>query len=137
MVFSVFFDGYATANTQTSDQELNIEVQNEVMTSTVVPNVTNPLSNITSSFDFSSDDSYQRFLDNTHPFNNVNYVPADLAPINSNFTANDARKFKLRQIAGDAFADMAWHFQDYFKGDRLAVFSAYRSKSYQDGLIKA
>jgi LAS superfamily LD-carboxypeptidase LdcB len=31
---------------------------------------------------------------------------------------------------------MAWHFQDYFKWDRLTIFSAYRSKSYQDSLIK-
>lgn len=137
MVFSIFFNGYASARWQNADeQELITEIQNEIATYDVVPNVTNPLSSVTSSFDFESDDSYQRFLATDHPFNDINYVPADLAPINSNFTSNDARKFKLRQKAGDMFADMARHFQDDFKGDRLTIFSAYRSKSYQDGLIR-
>ena len=83
-----------------------------------------------------SDDSLQRFLDTNHPFHQLTYVPVDLTPINSNFTANDARKFKLRQEAGDQFADMAWHFWNTFSGDRLANFSAYRSKSYQDSLLR-
>ena len=65
-------------------------------------------------FDFDTDDSYQRFLTTNRPFKDLDYVPSDLAPINSNFTANDARKFKLRQKAGDMFADMAWHFWDDF-----------------------
>jgi hypothetical protein len=116
MIFSVFFNGYATANMQSSNiSELNIEIQNETISHDVVPNITNPLSDISSSFDFDTDDSYQRYLTNDRPFKDLNYVPADLAPINSNFTSNDARKFKLRQKAGDSFADMAWHFQDYFK----------------------
>jgi LAS superfamily LD-carboxypeptidase LdcB len=137
LVFAIFFNGYATANMQSSTiPELNIEIQNETISHDVVPNITNPLSDISSSFDFDSDDSYQRFLTNDRPFKDLNYVPSDLAPINSNFTSNDARKFKLRQEAGDMFADMAWHFWNEFRGDRLTIFSAYRSKSYQDGLIK-
>lgn len=137
MVFAIFFNGYVTANIQSSTiPELNIEMQNETISHDVVPNITNPLSDIGASFDFDSDDSYQRFLTNDRPFKDLDYVPADLAPINSNFTSNDARKFKLRQEAGDMFADMAWHFWNEFKGDRLTIFSAYRSKSYQDGLIK-
>jgi LAS superfamily LD-carboxypeptidase LdcB len=138
MVFSIFLNGYATANTLNSTTpELTVELQNELSAYDVVPDIANPLLvAASSSYDFDTDDSYQRFLTNSRPFKNLNYVPADLAPINSNFTANDARHFKLRQVAGDAFADMAWHFRDDFKGDRLTIFSAYRSKSYQDGLIK-
>lgn len=135
MIFSVFFNGYVSARWQ-DDSELTTEIQNEITTYDVVPNVTNPLSNVASSFDFESDDSYQRFLATDRPFHDINYEPSDLAPINSNFTSNDARKFKLRQKAGDMFADMAWHFQDDFKWDRLTIFSAYRSKSYQDGLLR-
>ena len=141
MVFSVFFNGYATANTanaaNTNVPGLTTELQNEVTPYDGVPNITKPLLTTTSSYDFDSDDSYQRFLNNDRPFKDLNYVPVDLAPINSNFTANDARKFQLRQVAGDAFADMAWHFRDDFKWDRLLIFSAYRSKAYQDGLLRA
>jgi len=79
-------------------------------------------------FDFDSDDSYQRVLDTTKPFNDINYVPHDLAPINSVFTANNAKRFQLRQEVGDLFADMAWHFRHAFSGDKLYIMSAYRSK---------
>ena len=115
LVFAIFFNGYVTANTQSSTiPELNVEIQNETISHDVVPNVVNPLSIITSSYDFDSDDSFQRFLTTSRPFKDINYVPSDLAPINSNFTSNDARKFKLRQKAGDEFADMAWHFRNEF-----------------------
>ena len=130
-------DGYANVHAaSTEPQEITLEVQSEMQPQNVIPNVINPLFQTASSYDFTSDDSYQRYLSNETPFNDLDYVPVDLAPINSNFTANNAKKFQLRQVAGDAFADMAWHFRNEFKGDRLSVFSAYRSKSYQDELIK-
>ncbi|MEI6672779.1 MAG: hypothetical protein WCL02_05645 [bacterium] len=66
-------------------------------------------------FDFVHDDSFQKYLNTDHPFDDILYVPSDLVPINSNFTANAARKFLLRQEAGDMFADMAWYFRDAFK----------------------
>lgn len=94
------------------------------------------LSSMVASFDFDSDDSFQKFLSTRHPFADVSYIPSDLIAIDSNFTANDSKKFKLRQEASIAFADMAWHFWNDFSGDRLSITSAYRSKSYQDYLIK-
>jgi len=94
------------------------------------------LPHMVASFDFDNDDSLQKFLSTYHPFLDTSYVPADLLPITSSFTANDVRKFKLREEAGIAFADMAWHFRDAFDGDKLAVTSAYRSKWYQDYLVK-
>lgn len=57
------------------------------------------VSHVASSWDMESDDSFQRFLDTEHPFDPIAYVPVDLAPINSNFTANNAKKFTLRQEA--------------------------------------
>lgn len=80
------------------------------------------------SFDFDSDDSYQKFLHDDHPFTHRAYVPSDLAPIDSNFTANNSKAFMLRKEAGIQFADMAWHFWDAFSGDRLFITSTYRSK---------
>ena len=90
----------------------------------------------TSRFDFDSDDSFQKYLSVEYPFGDTDYVPKDLVSITSNFTANDVRKFKLREEASIQFADMAWHFRDAFKGDRLAITSAYRSVGFQDYLVK-
>ena len=88
------------------------------------------------SFDFDRDDSFQKYLSPDHPLHDTDYVPTDLVPIDSNFTANDSRSFKLRQEASIYFADMAWHFRHAFSGDRLYISSAYRSIWLQDYLIK-
>lgn len=87
-------------------------------------------------FDYDSDDSFQKFLHDTHPFNDSSYTPTDLVPIDSNFTANTSKKFQLRSEAALAFADMAWHFRNTFSWDRLYLSSAYRSRGLQDYLIK-
>lgn len=89
------------------------------------------------SFDLINDTSFQKFLDETHPFQNPNYEPSDLAPIPSDFTSNSAKKFQLRAKAGTQFADMAWHFWDHFKKKkRLTITSAYRSYAHQQQLQK-
>lgn len=88
------------------------------------------------SFDFDSDDSFQKFLHDEHPFEDSSYVPVDLLPIDSNFTANNSKAFKLRQEAGIQFADMARHFRNAFSGDKLRVASAYRSSGLQWYLLK-
>lgn len=88
--------------------------------------------------DISSDDSYQKFLDAEHPFLDLHYIPADLMPIESDFTANNARKFQLRKEAWIQFADLAWHFREYFKGKKkLSITSAYRSFNHQQELLKS
>jgi len=65
-----------------------------------------------------------------------NYIPVDLVPIDSNFTANEAKKFALRQEAGVQFADLARHFWKEWNGDRLTITSAYRSSAFQNSLLK-
>jgi len=87
-------------------------------------------------FDFDTDDSFQKYLNTDHPFNDSFYLPSDLLPIDSNFTANNSKVFKLRQEAGIQFADMAWHFRNAFSGDKLYISSAWRSRGLQDYLIK-
>lgn len=103
--------------------------------SSLVPSYAQPIAALNSR-DFDSDDSLQRYLNPDRPFHDLEYVPVDLTPIPSNFTANAARKFLLRKEAGEEFADMARHFWDHFHGDRLALISTYRSKAYQDTLIR-
>jgi len=87
-------------------------------------------------FDFTDDTSFQKYLNDNQPFVDTSYVPTDLVAIDSNFTANNSKAFKLREQASVEFADMAWHFRDAFSGDRLYISSAYRSFSFQDYLIK-
>ncbi len=88
--------------------------------------------------DLESDASYQKFLDADHPFNDLKYRPSDLAAIESDFTANNARKFQLRKEVWIQFADLAWHFRDHFKGKkRLSITSAYRSFAHQEQLLKS
>ena len=87
-------------------------------------------------YDYFADDSYQRYLSVNTPFVDVNYTPVDLLPIDSAFTANSSKSFKLRQEAGIQFADMAWHFWNDFKGDKLWVASAYRSNDFQAYMLK-
>lgn len=85
--------------------------------------------------DLISDTSFQKFLNEEHGFQNQKFEPEDLSPIDSDFTFNNARKFKLRKEAGDSFADLAWHFWDHFKGKKkLNITSAYRSFQHQEYL---
>jgi LAS superfamily LD-carboxypeptidase LdcB len=87
-------------------------------------------------FDFDTDTSFQKYLNADHPFEDSAYTPTDLLPINSNFTANSSKAFKLREEAGIQFADLAWHFRNTFSGDKLYIASAYRSSGLQWYLIK-
>lgn len=50
-------------------------------------------------YDYFTDDSFQRYLSVDTPFLNANYIPSDLLPIDSAFTANSSNVFKLRQEA--------------------------------------
>jgi len=86
--------------------------------------------------DFDSDTSLQKYLGTDHPFTDTAYIPDDLVAVESNFTANNARAFKLREEASIHFADMAWHFRNAFSGDKIYISSAYRSRGLQDYLIK-
>ena len=49
--------------------------------------------------DTETDESFQKFLDDKHPFSVLNYIPKDLLPIPSDFTANNAKQFLLREEA--------------------------------------
>lgn len=92
---------------------------------------------ITCPYDIVSDTSFQKYLSDTTPFFQKYYVPDDLLPIQSDFTANNSRKYQLREEAGIQFADLAWHFWNYFSGDRLVITSAYRSASVQNYLLRS
>jgi hypothetical protein len=85
-------------------------------------------------FDFWSDGSFQKFLDDTHAFA-ANYRPNDIVAIQSDFTANAAASFQLRAEAAEQFATMARAFANAFHFEsKLSLTSAYRSPNYQKQL---
>lgn len=130
----VFLDGYVGAQASEIDAPESLpEYQSDII-HPIIPVVWPWLSIL--QYDFVSDDSFQKYFSDETPFTAADYVPKDLLPIHSNFTANDVKKFKLRQEAWDRFADMAWHFRSAFSGDRLYIASAYRSRGLQDYLIQ-
>lgn len=88
------------------------------------------------SYDTKEDYSYQKYLWNWCYLLNYNYIPSDLIPIDSDFTANNSRNFLLRNEAAQSFANMAWSFWNDHKWDRLYINSAYRSGKFQESLIK-
>lgn len=86
-------------------------------------------------FDFFSDASFQRFLDDDHPFSTQNYKPDDLVAIDSHFTSNQSSHFSLRSEAAVQFADMARAFSNAFNfKSHLSLTSAYRSPAFQKKL---
>jgi len=87
-------------------------------------------------YDNYSDDSFQKYLGNGSTLQNTNYIPLDLEPIDSSFTANSSKRFSLRKDVGIEFADLAWHFWNDNNWDKLMITSAYRSSSFQDYLLK-
>lgn len=87
-------------------------------------------------YDLQSETSFQKYLSDNTPFTKRSYVPDDLVPINSHFTANNSTKFQLREEAGILFADMARQFWHDFDGDRLVITSAYRSPAFQNYLLR-
>jgi LAS superfamily LD-carboxypeptidase LdcB len=85
-------------------------------------------------FDFLSDASYQKFLDDDHAFSE-SYLPQDIVPIHSDFTFNSSATFQLRKEAAEQFAAMARAFAFAFDfKSKLSLTSAYRSPSYQKKL---
>ncbi len=88
------------------------------------------------SYDTESDNSFQKYVGNWNYLSDLNYVPDDLVAINSNFTANNSKRFYLRKDVAEIFADMAWAFWNENNWDKLYITSAYRSGKSQELLIK-
>lgn len=86
--------------------------------------------------DLDSDNSLQKFLDDSHPFENKEYIPQDLAKIDTNLIFNSTSNFQLRKEAKDAFEEMSKAFSKTFKGKKFSITSAYRSYAFQKKLQK-
>jgi len=87
-------------------------------------------------YDTTSDISFQKYLGNWNILIDYSYIPSDLVNIDSDFTANNSKKFIMREVAAKNFADLAWHFWNENKWDRLFVTSTYRSAKFQELLLR-
>lgn len=92
--------------------------------------------NIQPTFDFQNDDSFQKYLWTSATLIDPNYKPNDLRAIDSDFTANNSKRYSLRTEAAIEFADMARYFQKENRWSRIRINSAYRSSDLQESLLK-
>ena len=90
---------------------------------------------IIKNMDYYSDDSFQKFLDDSH-WLSQNYHSVDIVKINSDFTTNKSSNFMLRKEAAKNFEDMARAFSNAFNfKSKLTINSAWRSQAYQYQLL--
>ena len=97
--------------------------------------VTN-LSSFLSKIDYSSlpDDNIQKFVGVNKPFNNVNYEPNDLVPLQWRNHISAQAKHTFRKEAADNLENLANAFYEQF-WTNIVIASAYRSYSYQKNSI--
>ncbi len=81
-------------------------------------------------FDIHTDNSLTRFVNNTTPYNGLEYIPQNLVSLEWEYTKDVKWWAKLRQEAADALDNLA---QNYFLrfGIPLDIVSTYRSYEYQ------
>jgi len=90
---------------------------------------------IIANMDYYSDDSFQKFLDDSHWLSS-NYNAPDIVRINSDFTSNKSSNFMLRQKIAEMFEWMARAFSNAFNFKaKLTINSAWRSQAYQRQLL--
>jgi len=80
------------------------------------------------------DDNVQKFVGVWQPFNNVNYEPWDLVPLQGRSHISAQTRHIFRKEAADNLEKMANAFYETF-WTNIVVASAYRSYSYQKNSI--
>lgn len=132
MFFYILRQNQASAQRELESKTTDVDIENINLKNSFQQLIVDSKKKFDNTFDIEKDWSIQRYLDDNNPFLDTNYVPSDLQAIESHFTYNKSKQFKLRSSAAIAFADMAWWFWDHF--DRKAKFfivSAYRSFWHQ------
>ena len=94
------------------------------------------LSSFLSKIDYSNlpDDNIQKFVWVNKPFNNVNYEPSDLVPLQGRSHISAQARHTFREEAANALEKMANAFYEKF-WTNIVIASAYRSYSYQKNSI--
>jgi LAS superfamily LD-carboxypeptidase LdcB len=94
------------------------------------------LSSFLAKIDYSKlpDDNILKFVGVNQPFNNINYEPSDLVPLQGLSHISAQARHTFRKEAANALEKMANAFYENF-GTNIVVASAYRSYSYQKNSI--
>ena len=122
-------------NTQNvSSWKLNNQIENKTFSWKALTWVVNTLdaSSIInhSWYDFTNDDSLQKFVNNKVSFNNKKYIPSDLEKLSWEYLL-DAKNWQyLRHEALLNLQKMSKDFYENFQ-EKLKIVSAYRSYQYQ------
>ena len=89
----------------------------------------------TKEYDYTTDNSLQKYVSRDISLQDTTYVPNDLVSISDKWLVLNAPSMKLRAIAHSKLNDMAQEFYQIF-GDKLVIVSSYRSYGYQKSLKK-
>ena len=84
-------------------------------------------------YDFVSDDSITKYVDNKIPFSEVSYIPENLVGLKGEYLIDTKRNSTLRQIALTNLVALSGDFYKEF-WVKIPVVSAYRSYTYQQGI---
>ncbi|MDD3301934.1 MAG: M15 family metallopeptidase [Candidatus Gracilibacteria bacterium] len=84
-------------------------------------------------YDFDTDSSFTKFVNNKVGFNKIDYIPDDLEKIESDYVLDIRGDSLYRKDANLALQNMAKDFYLIFK-KKMVVVSAFRSYEYQVGI---
>lgn len=82
------------------------------------------------SYDFKTDSSITKYVNNIISFDELNYNPSDLEYIKSEFITDSWRWMKLRKEANESLQKLAKEFYAKFS-KKLLIVSSFRSYTYQ------
>ncbi len=85
---------------------------------------------IINNFDFLSDNSITKFVNNKVSFSDLKYIPENLVSIKSDYITDSKWNSTLRKEANEALQKMWKDFYETF-WEKIIVVSAYRSYNYQ------
>ncbi len=91
------------------------------------------LQNILTSLDYSSDESFVKYVSPDIPFEDIQYIPQDMQSLSLEHIVDTKWDAKMRKKAALEFEALA---KKYFEdtGEKVVVVSSYRSYDYQVGI---
>jgi len=89
--------------------------------------------NFLSQLDMLNDSSYQKYVDPSISYTQIDYIPEDMRRLERGFVIDVKGDAQLREQAADAFEDLSETFFNEF-GEKVSVVSSYRSYAYQAGI---
>ncbi len=83
-----------------------------------------------------NDASIQKYVSDKNKLNNKYYEPIDLVTVDKTYIVSDKADHKLRMNANNALLELSKEFSTVFNGDKMYLYSSYRSPWHQAYLLK-